>query len=73
MVDSVYNLPECWPFREEISVKDEPKYYSVVKYPMFFELVTSKLRQRLYYNLEDFVSDMRRVFWNTRVFYKDVS
>ena len=72
MIDSVYNLAESYPFREEFRDGEEPKYYKVVKYPMFFELVTSKLRQRLYYRLEDFVSDVRRVFWNTRYFYQQV-
>ena len=53
-----------------INLFQEPDYCKVVKYPMFLDMIAYKLRQAKYETLDEFVSDMRRVFWNTRLYYK---
>jgi len=55
-----------------VSLLKVPDYYIVVKRGMCFDLIAYKLRNNIYEDLPDFVSDMRLVFDNCRLYYKVV-
>ncbi|KAI0211515.1 Histone acetyltransferase GCN5 [Lamellibrachia satsuma] len=70
VLNAVYNHEMSFPFRAEVRSTEVPDYYKVIKFPMCLDLIASRLRQRLYTDVEHFVSDMRRIFWNCKLYHQ---
>ncbi|CAH1785602.1 unnamed protein product [Owenia fusiformis] len=71
ILNKVFNMPESEMFHNEITSKEVPDYPKIVKFPMYLKLVAQKLRRGSYRDLMDYVSDMRRIFWNCRLYNKE--
>ena len=57
-----------WPFRLPVNEKDVPDYYLVIKEPMDLHLVDTKISERRYQRLLDFVADITKIFDNCRYY-----
>jgi nucleosome-remodeling factor subunit BPTF len=57
-----------WPFREPVDVKDVPDYYQVIKDPMDLQMVETKIIERRYQRLVEFIGDITKIFENCRYY-----
>ncbi|XP_054713885.1 bromodomain adjacent to zinc finger domain protein 1A-like isoform X2 [Uloborus diversus] len=60
--------PSSWPFLVPVSKKDAPDYHQIIKRPMDFGTIRSKLNYMNYKNNEDFVRDIYLVLQNCEWF-----
>ncbi|KFM78225.1 Bromodomain adjacent to zinc finger domain protein 1A, partial [Stegodyphus mimosarum] len=60
--------PSSWPFLVPVSKKDAPDYHLIIKRPMDFGTIRSKLNYMNYKNNEDFVRDIYLVLQNCEWF-----
>ncbi|XP_048576210.1 nucleosome-remodeling factor subunit BPTF isoform X2 [Nematostella vectensis] len=68
MLRSLQSHKMAWPFLEPVSGLDVPGYYDVIKEPMDLSTVEDKITSKKYATLEQFVSDVTRIFDNCRFF-----
>lgn len=57
-----------WPFMEPVDGTLVPNYYSTIKEPMDLHTMRSKLDQRKYHNIEEFVRDLQLIVENCKSF-----
>ncbi|GIY19978.1 hypothetical protein CDAR_583872 [Caerostris darwini] len=60
--------PSSWPFLVPVSKKDAPDYHQIIKRPMDFGTIRSKLNYMNYKNNEDFIRDVFLVLQNCEWF-----
>lgn len=58
----IFEKPVNW---EELKIPDYP---TIVKNPMDFSTIKTKLKEHRYQQLEDFMEDMELVFYNCRLY-----
>ncbi|XP_077474388.1 nucleosome-remodeling factor subunit BPTF isoform X2 [Stigmatopora argus] len=58
----------AWPFLEPVAAHDAPDYYRVIKEPMDFSTMESRLQKRHYRKLTEFVADVTKIFDNCRYY-----
>jgi hypothetical protein len=58
-LDAVINLPEFYLFRAKVDKQDLPDYYTVIKQPMYMDLIASRLRTYSYTSVAAYLAD-----WN---------
>uniref|UniRef100_A0A182N167 Bromodomain adjacent to zinc finger domain protein 1A n=1 Tax=Anopheles dirus TaxID=7168 RepID=A0A182N167_9DIPT len=71
LIDDVLKHPSSWPFNRPVSAKEVPDYYAVIKCPMDFARVKSKLNMGDYTINEQMLSDMQLVFRNCDLYNTD--
>lgn len=57
-----------WPFREPVKEKDVPDYYQIIKDPMDLRLIETKITERRYQRLLEFIGDVTKIFDNCRYY-----
>lgn len=57
-----------WPFREPVKEKDVPDYYQIIKDPMDLRLIETKIHERRYQRLLEFIGDVTKIFDNCRYY-----
>lgn len=50
-----------------------PDYYDIVKKPMDFGTIKTKLKEQRYANINEFMDDMELVFYNCKLYNGEVS
>uniref|UniRef100_A0A3B3VPT4 Bromodomain PHD finger transcription factor n=1 Tax=Poecilia latipinna TaxID=48699 RepID=A0A3B3VPT4_9TELE len=58
----------AWPFLEPVDPHDAPDYYRVIKEPMDFSTMETRLQKRHYQKLTEFVADVTKIFDNCRYY-----
>uniref|UniRef100_G3NV03 Bromodomain PHD finger transcription factor n=1 Tax=Gasterosteus aculeatus aculeatus TaxID=481459 RepID=G3NV03_GASAC len=58
----------AWPFLEPVAPNDAPDYYRVIKEPMDFSTMETRLQKRHYHKLTEFVADVTKIFDNCRYY-----
>ncbi|KAK7939047.1 hypothetical protein WMY93_002373 [Mugilogobius chulae] len=58
----------AWPFLEPVDPHDAPDYYRVIKEPMDFATMETRLQKRHYHKLTEFVADVTKIFDNCRYY-----
>lgn len=56
-----------------VEVLNIPDYYDVVKKPMDFETIKTKLKDQQYATINDFCEDMELVFYNCKLYNGETS
>lgn len=59
---------DCWPFLRPVGRREIPNYYEIVKRPMDFGTMRSKLNAMVYQSNKEFVADVFLVFQNCCIF-----
>ena len=68
MLRQLQTHKSAWPFREPVSTRDAPDYYRVIKDPMDLRTIDSKLQERRYKRLSEFIGDVTKIFDNCRYY-----
>ncbi|XP_035791174.1 bromodomain adjacent to zinc finger domain protein 1A-like [Anopheles albimanus] len=71
LIDDILKHPNSWPFNRPVSAKEVPDYYSVIKTPMDFARIKSKLNMGDYKINEQMLSDVQLVFRNCDLYNTD--
>ncbi|KAK5856778.1 hypothetical protein PBY51_008349 [Eleginops maclovinus] len=58
----------AWPFLDPVDPHDAPDYYRVIKEPMDFSTMETRLQKRHYHKLTEFVADVTKIFDNCRYY-----
>lgn len=64
LIDEVIKQRQAWPFTKPVSVNEVPDYLDVIKRPMDFGKIKSKLNLGDYRTNEDVMKDVEQVFYN---------
>ncbi|KAK7066065.1 histone acetyltransferase, partial [Halocaridina rubra] len=64
LLEELLKHPSSWPFSKPVSRKDAPDYYDIVKKPMDFRTIQTKLYDMKYMKDEEFIADVMLVFQN---------
>lgn len=64
LLDDILKHPDSWPFDRPVSVKEVPDYYTIIKNPMDFAKIKSKLNMGEYTINEQMMNDVQLVFRN---------
>lgn len=64
LIDDVIKQKHAWPFTKPVSVNEVPDYLDVIKRPMDFGKIKSKLNLGDYRTNEDVMKDVEQVFFN---------
>jgi len=64
---------DAWPFLEPVGKRKFPEYFKLVKQPMDFHTMRTKLREGRYANKAAFAQDARLVFSNCAFYNEDDS
>lgn len=64
LIDDVIKYKHAWPFIKPVSVNEVPDYLQVIKRPMDFGKIKSKLNLGDYRTNEDVMKDVEQVFFN---------
>lgn len=73
MLTELENHELAWPFLVPVNGKQFPEYYQVIRHPMDFHTMKTKLRDYAYKSRDEFAHDARRVFINCNTFNEDDS
>jgi len=57
-----------WPFRDPVSPRDVPDYYKIIKDPMDLRTIETKIQERRYQRLLEFIGDVTKIFENCRYY-----
>uniref|UniRef100_A0A182W5K3 Bromodomain adjacent to zinc finger domain protein 1A n=1 Tax=Anopheles minimus TaxID=112268 RepID=A0A182W5K3_9DIPT len=71
LIDDILKHPNSWPFNRPVSAKEVPDYYAVIKNPMDFARIKSKLNMGDYKINEQMMSDVQLVFRNCDLYNTD--
>lgn len=64
LIDEVIKNKNAWPFLKPVSANEVPDYYDVIKQPMDFGKIKSKLNLGDYRTNEQAMRDFEKVFYN---------
>jgi len=73
ILNEMENHESSWPFLVPVNMKQFPEYYKVIKHPMDFHTMKTKLRDYQYKSKEEFARDARLVFFNCKTYNEDES
>lgn len=73
MLKSLEQHEDAWPFLVAVDKRKFREYYQVIKTPMDFTTIKSRIKEGKYANKEDFASDVRLVFSNCEIYNEDES
>ncbi|KAK4328159.1 hypothetical protein Pmani_001432 [Petrolisthes manimaculis] len=65
---SLIQHKNAWPFLEPVDPSEVPDYYKVVKEPMDLKTVESRVEEKSYERLAQFIGDVMLVFDNCRLY-----
>ncbi|XP_078692537.1 nucleosome-remodeling factor subunit BPTF-like isoform X2 [Branchiostoma floridae x Branchiostoma belcheri] len=68
LLKSLQSHKMAWPFVEPVSELEVPDYYQVIKEPMDLSTVETRLRQKYYKTLNQYVADISKIFDNCRYY-----
>ncbi|XP_058468248.1 bromodomain adjacent to zinc finger domain protein 1A [Malaya genurostris] len=71
LLDDILKHSESWPFDRPVSVKEVPDYYTIIKNPMDFAKIKSKLNMGEYTINEQMMNDVQLVFRNCDLYNTD--
>ncbi|XP_058063144.1 LOW QUALITY PROTEIN: bromodomain adjacent to zinc finger domain protein 1A [Anopheles bellator] len=71
LINEILKHPDSWPFNRRVSAKEVPDYYAVIKTPMDFARIKSKLNMGDYKTNEEMLSDVQLVFSNCDLYNTD--
>ncbi|XP_053682669.1 bromodomain adjacent to zinc finger domain protein 1A [Sabethes cyaneus] len=71
LLEDILKHPDSWPFNRPVSVKEVPDYYSIIKNPMDFAKIKSKLNMGEYRINEQMMNDVQLVFRNCDLYNTD--
>ncbi|XP_055524953.1 bromodomain adjacent to zinc finger domain protein 1A isoform X2 [Wyeomyia smithii] len=71
LLDDILKHPDSWPFNRPVSVKEVPDYYSIIKNPMDFAKIKSKLNMGKYRINEQMMNDVQLIFRNCDLYNTD--
>uniref|UniRef100_A0A1Q3F0Y3 Bromodomain adjacent to zinc finger domain protein 1A n=1 Tax=Culex tarsalis TaxID=7177 RepID=A0A1Q3F0Y3_CULTA len=71
LLEDVLKHEDSWPFRRPVSTKEVPDYYDIIKSPMDFAKVKSKLNMGEYTINEQMMNDVQLVFRNCDLYNTD--
>ncbi|XP_052872369.1 bromodomain adjacent to zinc finger domain protein 1A [Anopheles cruzii] len=71
LINDILKHPDSWPFNRRVSAKEVPDYYAVIKTPMDFARIKSKLNMGDYKTNEEMLSDVQLVFSNCDLYNTD--
>lgn len=71
LLDDTLKHPDSWPFDRPVSVKEVPDYYTIIKNPMDFAKIKSKLNMGEYTINEQMMNDIQLVFRNCDLYNTD--
>ena len=65
----------AWIFAEPVNAEavNIPDYYTIVKQPMDFGTIKTKLKESQYGSIDQFCADMDLVFYNCRLYNGEIS
>lgn len=64
LIDEIIKHNESYPFNTAVSKADVPDYYEVIKQPMDFSKIKSRLNLGDYQTNEQMMKDIQLVFYN---------
>jgi bromodomain adjacent to zinc finger domain protein 1A len=64
LIDEIIKHNESYPFNTAVSKADVPDYYEVIKHPMDFSKIKSKLNLGDYQTNEQMMKDIQLIFYN---------
>ncbi|XP_055615742.1 bromodomain adjacent to zinc finger domain protein 1A [Toxorhynchites rutilus septentrionalis] len=64
LIDDILKHNDSWPFNRPVSMKEVPDYYTIIKNPMDFAKIKSKLNMGEYTINEQMMNDVQLVFRN---------
>ncbi|KAL5008235.1 hypothetical protein ScPMuIL_013816 [Solemya velum] len=70
IVGELMKHEDAWPFLKPVSKKNVPDYYEIIKHPMDFSLVRTKMNKYEYIEPEDLIRDARQIFANCEEYNK---
>ncbi|XP_022241135.1 bromodomain adjacent to zinc finger domain protein 2B-like isoform X2 [Limulus polyphemus] len=73
LLDELKKHEDSWPFLFPVKTKQFPTYKKIIKQPMDFSTIKSKLEGGLHKTKEDFAADVRLIFDNCETFNEDES
>ena len=73
VVSEMEALDDSWPFLTPVNTKQFPTYKKVVKKPMDIATIKKKLDANGYKIRDEFVEDVRLIFYNCELFNEDDS
>ena len=68
ILNALNDHENSWPFRQAVSQKQAPDYYTVITNPMWIEKIKEKLDAGLYQEREMFKKDIELIFDNARIY-----
>lgn len=71
LLDDIFKHADSWPFDRPVSVKEVPDYYNIIKNPMDFAKIKSKLNMGEYTINEQMMNDVQMVFRNCDLYNTD--
>ena len=69
LLETMDRSEDAEPFRQPVSVLDEPDYYQKITHPMDLQIVREKLQVGNYATPTDFAKDVRLIFENATAYY----
>ncbi|XP_065314864.1 histone acetyltransferase KAT2B-like isoform X3 [Gordionus sp. m RMFG-2023] len=60
--------PTALPFLKPVDRIQVPDYYSIIRFPMDFHTIQERLKNRYYVHIKLFSADVRRIFYNCRLY-----
>jgi L-amino acid N-acyltransferase YncA len=67
-VKTLRNHSHAWPFREPVNAEDVPGYYEIIQEPVDLQMVSLKVREKVYTSKEQFIKEVTKMFDNCRKF-----
>ena len=64
LIDEIIRNKLSWPFNRPVSLSEVPDYHDVIKTPMDFSTIKSKLNLGAYKSTESMMKDIEMVFYN---------
>lgn len=64
VLDDISKHPSSWPFNRPVSLKEVPDYHDIIKNPMDFAKIKSRLNMGHYKTDYDIMNDIQLVFAN---------
>ncbi|XP_050076541.1 bromodomain adjacent to zinc finger domain protein 1A-like [Anopheles maculipalpis] len=71
LIDDILKHPNSWPFNRPVSAREVPDYYAVIRNPMDFARIKSKLNMGDYKINEQMLADVQLVFRNCDLYNTD--
>ncbi len=75
MMTTLSRNASAWIFMEPVNVEslNIPDYYTIVKKPMDFGTIKTKLKEQRYAGIAEFMEDMELVFYNCKLYNGEIS